>query len=895
MKKNLLLLIFSLFLKAQFFTQNKGILKIVEPLNKRLVFNGVSDYKKNITIESNQNWEVKSTNPNIEVISEMAGNYTFDVQIRFPNFQTIKVYDTLYFLAQNSQDKDTLIIEQMPVPFLKNYNHKAALTNLKYDAFLEWYKVYSGSGIDDIYKILPDYSNGYILFGWSESLDLFPNIKGITDWTVSGINNLGIPQWAYSIGGKNYDIGIDMILTSDHKFVSIGFAYSNDNDFPVNRNQKDMWVIKFNDIAKNDILWKTHIGGNKNDDIHRIIETKDNNYMLISTSSSNDFDFSNNTAGAVTSIWVFLLSGVDGHIIWSKRYGGSRDDIGSSICALRDENYMIGGSILSSNFFTGNRYGNYDIWTCTINPNGDLLNQSIWGGSSKEELYLHSQDKDNNILLSASSNSTNGTVNATLSSIDNNIYLQKIDANHNPISKRIIEGNLDESFPLVRHYPSNETMVAFESKSKDYDFNENKGDYDMWAFKLNPDLSTKWKFRFGGDSSEFVHNFLTTPSGGVFLSGHTSSPEYMTNQNPNNTRDALLVKLDEAYLSINPKKITITNYSRDTVVVLSRNSSYNIKSTNPNSNLAFNKLFIDSKATSYTEVFLKDFIEEDRIDTVIFSVANTQLRDTLIVIQLPTEFIRINPKLITVEPPLGSKTKFEVRSNSDWTLTSVNKAKFVLSDTKGPFNKNLLIEALEENKSRKYYYDTLIATLTNKTRSDTAYVQQLFADYFEYTPTMAHYLPYKNEKKDFSIETNLEWDVKTLPEWLNYSFEHLFDDKYTLTVVTNINNFKNKKEGNLFFNCKICAEKNILLAQEFIQIKYNSYLEDKIRIKADYTLPKGIYAILYDFTGGIVEKIDLSDEIDKSIDVSYLASGYYVIAIFSETGEKIIAEKIVKN
>lgn len=71
-------------------------------------------------------------------------------------------------------------------------------------------------------------------------------------------------------------------------------------------------------------------------------------------------------------------------LLWSKHFGGTKDDWGYKLEKLSDGNYLVAGSSKSGNGDVGENAGGADAWFFKVNPAGELLWSKVFGGSADE-------------------------------------------------------------------------------------------------------------------------------------------------------------------------------------------------------------------------------------------------------------------------------------------------------------------------------------------------------------------------------------------------------------------------------------------------------------------------------------------------------------------------------
>lgn len=207
-------------------------------------------------------------------------------------------------------------------------------------------------------------------------------------------------KWQKNFGGSQKDRANDILPLSDSGYLVAGYSFSNDGDVTGHHGStstSDGWIVRLN--AKKEIVWQKSIGGTGNDHLRSVLKTSDGNFIALGTSSTADYDITNNFGGQ--DIWVIKFSG-DGNIIWSKSYGGSGKDTAGNIVAIPGGGYMITGNSFSTDGQV-NAVGsalNCTIWYFRISESGNFLGGHAFpnaSGSSGQDIRLL---PDGNLLMS---------------------------------------------------------------------------------------------------------------------------------------------------------------------------------------------------------------------------------------------------------------------------------------------------------------------------------------------------------------------------------------------------------------------------------------------------------------------------------------------------------------
>lgn len=238
------------------------------------------------------------------------------------------------------------------------------VASLDVDGNMEWQQSFPGKYIQDIRRTT---NGGYIMTGD----DAYEK-----SWAIL-LDGQGNTLWEQNFPDINADANFFELYTicetTDGGFVAAGSWVH----FPTT----EAIVLKLN--ASGNILWETIMGGGAAERFHDIHNTSDGNYILVGESNSIDGDVSGNNGGL--DIWVVKLDGM-GEIIWDTNLGGSQNEKGNSILETGDEEFIVLGSTMSSDGDISDFYGinTNDIWAVKLNAN---LGISTFAESEKIKVH----------------------------------------------------------------------------------------------------------------------------------------------------------------------------------------------------------------------------------------------------------------------------------------------------------------------------------------------------------------------------------------------------------------------------------------------------------------------------------------------------------------------------
>ncbi len=134
----------------------------------------------------------------------------------------------------------------------------------------------------------------------------------------------------------------------------------------------DLWLIK---LDKNgNYLWQKSFGGKVLDSGVDIIESSDNNILVVGFTSSLDGDVSNNNG--YIDVWVVKVD-FDGNVIWKRTYGGTGEEVPFLIKKSKEGYWIQGKTSGSTDGNLNNSYNRKGSWNFHINEQGEITKQIV--------------------------------------------------------------------------------------------------------------------------------------------------------------------------------------------------------------------------------------------------------------------------------------------------------------------------------------------------------------------------------------------------------------------------------------------------------------------------------------------------------------------------------------
>lgn len=347
-------------------------------------------------------------------------------------------------------------------------------------------RTYGGSNIDRCNAIAATLDGGWILTGRTRSTD--GDFQGmgvrIEDAFVLKVDSNGEIVWRKVYGGSRVERGTSIVATADGGYVLLGFSLSVDGDFTgLNRGSYDVFLFKLN--ANGDIVSKTIIGGSGTEvTAFTLFQTSNHDWFVAGYSESNDGDFIGLNQGGL-DVFVAKLDSLY-NIQWMKSFGGSAEDYTISCIPLAQGVVAISGVTKSNDGdFDGMNHGGQDMFVILLDQQGSLISRKTYGGSADDLVRSGAATTDGGLVIGGASESNDGDFTGMNRGSGDMVIMKLLpDATRQWLAT--YGGSGDESCESVIRLADGGFYILGGSASTDGDFvGLNKGGYDIAVLRLD--------------------------------------------------------------------------------------------------------------------------------------------------------------------------------------------------------------------------------------------------------------------------------------------------------------------------------------------------------------------------------------------------------------------------
>lgn len=344
-------------------------------------------------------------------------------------------------------------------------------------------RTWGGTADECAYKcaIAPTSDGGFVTTGETNSY----GVGGI-DYFIAKYDSAGGLEWNKVVGGSTSDYSQYVIQTSDGGYAVTGLSDS----YPAGGGY-DIFLSKFD--SSGNLSWSKTWGGSADDYGQSLIQTSDGSYVVASITSSYG-------AGG----WDMLLTKLDssGNMIWNKTWGGPGTDESMEINKDASGNYIVAG------WTDGYGAGLYDAVLLKYDPNGNLIWQRTWGGSS--------YDVGESVVATADGGYAM-TGYTSLGAGGYDLFLAKYDSAGTLMWNRTLgAAGTDDGRQVVQAADGSYIITGYTSSY-------GAGGNDLLLAKYDSSGNFVWARTMGGSSDEDSRGLAMTTDGGYVAAAYTKS------------------------------------------------------------------------------------------------------------------------------------------------------------------------------------------------------------------------------------------------------------------------------------------------------------------------------------------------------------------------------------
>jgi hypothetical protein len=242
------------------------------------------------------------------------------------------------------------------------------------------------------------------------------------------------------------------------------------------------------------ITFQRTYGGAGDDEAPSVRQTADGGYIVAGFTDSY---------GAGSNDVYLVKTDAAGYAAWTKTYGGSDYDVGTSVAQTADSGYLVTG------YSSSLGAGNYDEYVIRTNARGDTLWTRALGGSGDDRGFSVQQTADGGCVVAG--------LTMSFGAGEGDVYLTRFAQNGDTVWTRTYGGADDDEGFSVQQVADGGFIVAGCTRSF------GAGSYDVYLIRTDANGDSLWTRTYGTTHGDGGCAVQQTTDGGFIIAGWTLS------------------------------------------------------------------------------------------------------------------------------------------------------------------------------------------------------------------------------------------------------------------------------------------------------------------------------------------------------------------------------------
>lgn len=212
-----------------------------------------------------------------------------------------------------------------------------------------------------------------------------------------------------------------------------------------------------------------------------------------------------------------------------KTYGGSKNESARSVIQTSDNGYAVLGftQSIDGDINISKTTVQYDYWLLKFDENDNLQWHRTYGGSKDEKAYQLIQTSDNGFAVVGYSKSTDGDLSQNNGFED--VWVLKLDVLGNILWKTTTGfAGTDKGFQIIQtddggFFVGGILDVTASAGLGNRKFAAKHAGGDYWALKLNSSGNIEWRKYFGGKNTDNCYGIIATSDGYLMIGSSDST------------------------------------------------------------------------------------------------------------------------------------------------------------------------------------------------------------------------------------------------------------------------------------------------------------------------------------------------------------------------------------
>lgn len=347
--------------------------------------------------------------------------------------------------------------------------------------------------------------------------------EGSATTFVAKVNSSGNAIWVNRLGGTGaaslaLDASGNVYLTGSFQGTS-WFGSTNLTSAGGN----DVFVAKLDGLGN--VTWAKRFGGAGEDiAVGLALDGSGNVHATGSFYGTAGFGGVNLASAGGADAYLAKLDGF-GDVIWSRRFGGTGEDIAASLMLDGSGNAHVTGSFFGTAGFGGinlTSAGGQDVYVVKLDGSGNVTWAKRFGGTAYDKAAGLELDGSGHVYVAGHIQGTAGFGGVNLTSAGStDAYVAKLDGSGNVTwAKRFGGTNVDEAVGLALDVNGNIYVAgrfAQTTNFGEFNLSASAGSWDFYVAKLDGFGNVTWVSQAGSAGSGFVNRIARSSTGKLGL------------------------------------------------------------------------------------------------------------------------------------------------------------------------------------------------------------------------------------------------------------------------------------------------------------------------------------------------------------------------------------------
>ncbi|ESU21408.1 hypothetical protein FEDK69T_24750 [Flavobacterium enshiense DK69] len=337
---------------------------------------------------------------------------------------------------------------------------------------------------------------------------------------VTPIVNSQVPNivWRKYYGGNSGE-ATSILKTSDGGYVIAGIAENSHSEAVDFHGSRDGFIVKLNSLYE--LEWSKCYGTQGLDEIKEIKQTSDGGYIFTGHTS-----LPYQPGSTLTDFWIVKIDSL-GNVIWEKRYGGTNEDYAKSVCEISTGGYLVTGSSRSADGHVGSSFGYDDYWVLKLDINGNIIFSKIYGGPRNDYGMSSVVNQDGSyVVLGEAFSYTGQVICRNPSTCESDFWVVKCNNSGNIIWTKCFGPNYSGSnYFSTPHKIIKTTDGGYVLIGRGNSGDNPQGATDFWVIKIDSNGNLQWKNSYGGTEHDKALSIKQTVDGGYIVVGSSYSSD----------------------------------------------------------------------------------------------------------------------------------------------------------------------------------------------------------------------------------------------------------------------------------------------------------------------------------------------------------------------------------